>query len=99
MNHDTAKSSSNAIYYASLDGRASRLLMHTQANAIYANEFLLFAQQDQLMAQPFNPSSGKLSGEPRKIAAGVMNDLTTWHVDASASDKGLLAFGGGGIGV
>ena len=27
-----------------------------------------------------------------------MNDLTTWHMDASASNTGLLAFGGGGIG-
>ena len=98
MNHDRAKSASNAVYYASLDGRENRLLLHTQANAIYADGFLLFAQQDQLMAQPFDPSSGKLSGEPQKIAAGIMNDLTTWHMDASASANGLLAFGGGGIG-
>ncbi len=98
MNHDRAKSASDAVYYASLDGRENRLLLRTQANAIYADGFLLFAQQDQLMAQPFDSSSGKLSGEPHKIAAGVMNDLTTWHMDASASDNGLLAFGGGGIG-
>jgi eukaryotic-like serine/threonine-protein kinase len=98
MNHDRAKSSGNAVYYASLDGRENRLLLHTQANAIYADGFLLFAQQDQLMAQPFDPSNGKLSGEPQKIAVGIMNDLTTWHIDASASENGLLAFGGGGIG-
>jgi eukaryotic-like serine/threonine-protein kinase len=51
-----------------------------------------------LMAQPFDLSSGKLSGEAHNVAANVMNDLTTWHMDASASDNGLLAFGGGGIG-
>jgi eukaryotic-like serine/threonine-protein kinase len=98
MNHDRAHSASDAVYYASLDGRENRLLLHTQANAIYADGFLLFAQQDQLMAQPFDPSTGKLTGESQKIAAGVMNDLTTWHMDTSASDNGLLAFGGGGIG-
>jgi eukaryotic-like serine/threonine-protein kinase len=98
MNHDRAQSASNAIYYASLDGRENRLLFRTQANAIYADGFFLFAQNDQLMAQPFDPSSGKLSGEQHKVAAGIMNDLTTWHMDASASDNGLLAFGGGGIG-
>jgi len=59
MNHDRARSANNAIYYASLDGRENRLLLHTQANAIYAEGFLLFAQNDQLMAQPFDPSSGK----------------------------------------
>jgi eukaryotic-like serine/threonine-protein kinase len=98
MNHDRARSASDAVYYASLDGRENRLVVHTQANAVYADGFLLFAQQDLLMAQPFDPSSGKLSGEPQKIATGVMNDLTTWHMDASASENGLLAFGGGGIG-
>jgi eukaryotic-like serine/threonine-protein kinase len=98
MNHDRAKSAGDAIYYASLDGRENHLVLHTQANAIYADGFLLFAQQDQLMAQAFDPSNGTLSGQPQKIAAGVMNDLTTWHMDASASDNGLLAYGGGGIG-
>ena len=98
MNHDRARSANNAVYYASLDGRENRLLLHTQANAIYADGFLLFAQNDQLMAQPFDPSSGKLSGEQRNVASGVMNDLTTWHMDASASNTGLLALGGGGIG-
>ena len=98
MNHDRARSTNNAVYYASLDGRENRLLLNTQANAIYADGFLLFAQNDQLMAQPFDPTTGKLSGEQRNVAAGVMNDLTTWHMDASASDTGLLAFGGGGIG-
>ncbi len=98
MNHDAARSASDAVYYASLDGRENRLLLRTQANAIYADGFLLFAQHDQLMAQPFDPSSGKLSGEPQRVAVGVMNDLTTWHMDASASDNGLLAFGSGGLG-
>ncbi len=98
MNHDAAKSANDAVYYASLDGRESRLLLHTQANAIYADGFLLFAQHDQLMAQPFDPSNGKLSGEPHNVARGVMNDLTTWHMDASASGNGLLAFGSGGLG-
>jgi hypothetical protein len=98
MNHDAAKSAGDAVYYASLDGRENRLVLRTQANAIYADGFLLFAQHDQLMAQPFDPSNGKLSGEPHNVAQGVMNDLTTWHMDASGSDNGLLTFGGGGIG-
>ena len=98
MNHDAAKSANDAVYYASLDGRENRLLLHSPSNAIYANGFFLFAQHDQLMAQPYDPSSGKLSGEPHTVARGIMNDLTTWHMDASASENGLLAFGSGGIG-
>ena len=98
MHHDAAKAAGDAVYYASLDGRENRLLLHTQANAIYAQGFLLFAQHDQLVGQPFDPSTGKLSGEPHNIARGIMDDLTTWHMDASASENGLLAFGSGGIG-
>jgi hypothetical protein len=84
------------LYYASLDGRENRPLFSSRSNAIYADGFLLFAREDQLMAQPFDPNSGTLSGTPQTIASGVANDVSTWHMDASASEDGLLVFGGGG---
>ena len=90
MNHEASKVSNNGIFYASLDGRENRLLVHTQSNAIYAAGFLLFSRADQLMAQPFDPSNGKLSGEPQVVASGVLNDVSTWHTSASASDNGLM---------
>jgi len=98
IHHDPSKWTNDTIYYASLDGKENRPLLHSLSNAIYAGGFLLFARNDQLMAQPFDPASGKLSGEPVSIAKGVMNDITTWHMDVSAfSDKLLvLANGGGG---
>ncbi|HTW32133.1 MAG TPA: protein kinase [Candidatus Sulfotelmatobacter sp.] len=98
MNHDPAKVSNNAIYYASLDGRENRLLVRTQSNAIYAAGFLLFSRGDQLMAQPFDAHNGKLSGDPQAVASGVLNDVSTWHTSASAADNGLLTFGNGSFG-
>jgi Tol biopolymer transport system component len=98
MNHDPSKSANNAIYYASLDGTENRLLMHSQANAIYASGYLLFARGDVLMAQPFDPVKATLSSEPQNVAKGVMNDVSTWHMDASASDNGLIVFGSGATG-
>ncbi len=98
LHHDAAKSANNNLYYASLDGRENRPLFHSQTNAIYASGFLLFGRGDQLMAQAFNPSSGTLSGEPQSVAKSVMNDGSTWHMDASASDDGLLVFGSGASG-
>ena len=50
------------------------------------------------MAQAFDPATGTLSGEPQSLAKGVMNDISTWHMDASASNDGLLVFGSGGSG-
>jgi serine/threonine protein kinase/Tol biopolymer transport system component len=98
LQHDASKSGNDTVYYASLDGRENRLLFRSQTNAIYASGFLLFGRGDQLMAQPFDPSSGTLSGEPQNVAKGVMNDTSTWHMDASASNDGLLVFGSGASG-
>jgi Tol biopolymer transport system component len=98
LHHDPSKAANNTIYYASLDGRENRPLFRAQSNAIYAGGFLLFGRGEQLMAQPFNPSTGILSGEPQNVAKGVMNDSSTWHVDASASNDGLLVFGSGASG-
>jgi serine/threonine protein kinase len=95
MHHDPSKSANNGIYYASLDGRENRLLVHAQTNAIYAAGFLLFGRGDQLVAQPFDPANGKLSGQLQTVSTGVLNDVTTWHTGATASDSGVLAFGNG----
>ena len=48
------------------------------------------------MGQPFDPGSGTLSGEPQATASGVVDDISTWHMDASASNNGLLVLGSGG---
>jgi len=98
MHHDPSKVSNNAIYYASLDGRENRLVLHSQSNAIYAAGFLLFGRGDQLMAQAFNPDNGELRGAPQTVSSGVLIDVSTWHVDVSAVDNGLLAFGSGSFG-
>ena len=95
LHHDPSKAANNTIYY-SLDGRENRALFHSQSNAVYANGFLLFARSDQLMAQPFDPAKGTLRDEPRSLAKGVMNDVSTWHMDASSASDGLLTFGSGG---
>lgn len=96
IHHDAAKSANNTIYYASLDGKENRPIFRSQTNAVYANGYVLFARSDQLMAQPFDGAKGSLSGEARILARGVMNDITTWHMDASAAENGLMVYGSGG---
>ena len=98
VHHDPSKSANNALYYASLDGRENRPLFRSQSDAVYSSGFVLFGRGDQLLAQPFNPSTGTLSGVPQNVAKGVMNDASTWHMDASASNDGLLIFGSGASG-
>ncbi len=98
IHHDPSKAGNNTLYYASLDGRENRPLFHSLSNAIYAAGYLLFARGDQLMAQPFDPDKGVLSEQPRSVAKAVMNDPSTWHVQASAATDGTLVFGSGGSG-
>jgi len=45
------------------------------------------------MAQRFDPNSGTLSGTPMSVVKGIANDVSTWHMDASGSQNGLLVFG------
>jgi eukaryotic-like serine/threonine-protein kinase len=96
IHHEPGKAGNNALYYASIDGRENRALFRSQSNAIFADGFLLFARGDQLMAQRFDPGKGTLSGEARTLTKNVMNDPATWHMDASASDNGVLIYGSGG---
>jgi serine/threonine protein kinase/Tol biopolymer transport system component len=96
INHDSARSENDAVYFASIDGAENRLLFRSLTNAVYASGIVLFARGSQLMAQKLDPASGKLSEEPKVLANGVANDLSTWHMDASASGTGLLVMGSGG---
>lgn len=96
IHHDPSKAANNTLYYASLDGSENRALFRSESNAIYDNGYLLFARGEQLMAQSFDAGSGKLGGTPKVIAKAIANDVSTWHMDASASDNGLLVLGSGG---
>ena len=96
LNHDPSKAANDTLYYASLDGRENRPLFRSQSNAVYGSGFLLFARGGQLMAQAFDPSTGTLRGEAQSLSSGVVDDVSTWHMDASASNNGLLVLGSGG---
>jgi Tol biopolymer transport system component len=96
VNHDSVLAENDAVYFASLDGSENRPLFRSLSNAVYAGGFVLYARASQLMAQKFDPASGKLSGDAQVIANGVANDLSTWHMDTSASGDGLLVMGSGG---
>jgi hypothetical protein len=69
-------------------------VMRSLSNAIFASGFL--AKDTRLIAQPFDPSSGKLSGELQSLGDTVANDVSTWHMDVSASTTGILVLASGG---
>ena len=97
INHDSSKAANDAIYYASLDGRENRLLFPSQSDAVYADGFLLFAQGDKLLARSFEAAKGDLKGDAQPVASGVIYDSSTWHMDVSATEGGLLVYSSGAV--
>ena len=58
-----------AICWAALDGGKPRHVLDATSTAIYAERGqLVFRRQGQLMAQSFDPRSGRVSGSPRILA-------------------------------
>jgi len=84
------------IYLASLDGKESARLLAADSQALYAvsatgSGHLLFARAGALLAQPFEASSLKLTGEPFVVANTLrVNDSGRGHY--SVSDSGILVY-------
>jgi len=90
--HYGGRSEDNGVYFASLDGKEDRLLMPTDAGAQFASGYLLFHSQNAVMAQKFDPASGKLSGEAMAVLDKVRYDSGVWRTLFSASNNGRLAY-------
>jgi hypothetical protein len=90
--HNGGTAEANGIYFASLDGKENRMILPSDSGAEYAAGYLLFHDHSGLMAQPFDPSTGKLSGTPTAVQASVRYDSGTWRSIFSVSQAGLLLF-------
>ena len=93
--HNDVQGEKTAIHFASLDGKENRRVVHTLAGALYSSGRLLYLRENTLLAQPFDPSSGRLSGEGVPVVEGVHFDLQTWHGVFGASEGGVLAYQSG----
>jgi Tol biopolymer transport system component/predicted Ser/Thr protein kinase len=110
----SASAERTGVYVGSLDAtpeqQAASILVATTFAAVYAaapdpragttrGGFLLFVRDSTLMAQPFDPDTRTLSGEPVPIAdnlGGTAYGLAPF----SASSTGTLVYrGGGGVGM
>jgi len=95
VNHNSPASPETGVFLASLDGKENRLLFHTFSSAIYAAGYLLFQRENSLMAQSFDPSAGKFTGEPQTLSEIVQYDAGIWRANLSASTNGLLVYASG----
>ena len=90
--HSGGDPQKNGVYWMALDGKDDHIVVPSDSAAMYANGKLLFHSQNALMAQSFDPGSGKLSGDPVTLIDGVQYDSGVWRIVASVSNNGIMAY-------
>jgi serine/threonine protein kinase len=86
----TTNPDNSDIYLASLDSKENRLLFQGSGQAIYASGFLLYVRGTTLVAQPFEPRTGRLTGTTHVIAEQVQQESFFSIFDAS--QNGILIY-------
>jgi Tol biopolymer transport system component len=83
----------STIKIASLEpGDADVTLLQAESSAAYASGHLLFARDDTLMAQPFDPETRQFVGAAFPVAERVSREGSR-YMGASVSENGTLVYG------
>lgn len=96
-NTSAGRNENTGIYISSLESDEQKLVLRTDASAVYGSGYLLFARDGTLMAQPFDERALQLTGEPVPIAPGQQMDFAGLRTIVSVSENGILAFQSGSI--
>jgi Tol biopolymer transport system component len=94
--HQGGKSDDNGVYFASLNGEENRQIVASDAGAQFASGYLLYHTQNSVMAQSFDPATGKLSGEPAGVLDKVKFDSGVWRALFTVANNGMLGYMPGG---
>ncbi len=89
------KSEINAVYAASLDSNERTLVLQARSNVVYASGYLLYLREGILVAQHYDLTTRKLSGDPMPVAQDVQYDPGFFRGSFAASDGGLLIYATG----
>jgi hypothetical protein len=96
--HDNPHGQDSGVYVGSLDGRTSKLLVHSYSGATYANGLVFYVRQESLMAQHLNMGKLELEGEPIRVLYKVFDDESVWHGVFSVSNNGRIVYQNAGVG-
>jgi serine/threonine protein kinase len=91
-NHTGGDPKQNGIYFGSLDNKETRLIVNTESSAQYASGYLLYRANTALIAQPFDPQSGTLSGLAIPVLNNLRDDVGVWRSIFSVSQNGLMTY-------
>jgi serine/threonine protein kinase len=94
----SANKQDTGIYLGLLDSTETKLLVQTDAGAMYAPPgYLLFLRERTLLAQPFDTDKLQLSGEPSLLAEELVYNPSNGRAFFCVSDTGVLVYRSGPI--
>jgi eukaryotic-like serine/threonine-protein kinase len=85
----------NRLYLGELGSLAAKPLLKSDTMGEYASGHLLFIRDQVLMAQPFNPDTLILSGEPQPLVEHIVMNPASSRPLFSASANGTLIYQSG----
>ena len=82
----------SGVYFGSQDGTAPSLVVHTNYGGVYAPPGqLLYVEDDTLMTTAFDLSTGRVRGNPIRVADRVATS-SNFYGAFSASENGVVAY-------
>jgi eukaryotic-like serine/threonine-protein kinase len=82
------------IYFASMDGHENKLVTRATGNTGFASGFLFYSRPNgssaDLVAQTFDPSSGRVEEEPRVVVQGIEYQQGPDQAAFAVSDRLLI---------
>ena len=90
--HNGGDTKTSGIYFGSTDSLEAHLVVATDSAAQYASGYLLYRANTALVAQPFDPESGKLSGSPLPLVNNIRYDAGVWRSIFAVSQNGIIVY-------
>ncbi len=94
-NHTGGDPKQNGIYFASVDSTEAHFVVATDSAAQYASGYLLYHANTALVAQPFDPQKGILSGSATVLVNNLRDDVGVWRSIFAVSQNGLMIYQAG----
>jgi serine/threonine protein kinase len=95
--HSGGDSKQNGIYFGSVDSTETHLVIATDSAAQYGSGYLLYQANSALVAQPFDPQKGVLSGSAISLVNNVRDDVGVWRGNFAVSQNGVLVYQAGSV--
>ncbi len=86
-----AANENSGVYLGSLDSNDSRFLLRCESRAAYSRGHVLYRNGSTLMAHPFDPAAGRVTGDPVPVATDIPGGAISWGgAQFGVSESGSL---------